>query len=166
MEQKARKREFHKWVEARMNRDGTSNSLNEEILDAYRLTPVLRELIEEEIPATTQRCCKVHRLMALAAKASYIREVAREPECRAMRSRVIFLVEGTVEETAAYHFILKDDILLQDLIGLRKGILSTCRNCPYLDHATSEAPLLCYSAKIARTAAKNSECYESPKQSR
>jgi hypothetical protein len=62
---------------------------------------------------------------------------------------VVDLVEVTVNMIEAYPLLLDDEILTQNLIVLRKRILPTCRDCPYLYHAVAEAPPLCPSAEIA-----------------
>ncbi len=157
---RARKREFLKWLRAKIGAEGGGSSVNHEVLEAHRQAPILRRLVEVEIPDATLRCVKVHRLAAGAAGVEFIREIALEPECLAMRERVVDLAEATVEMIGAYTFVLDDDRLLHDLIVLRKSILPICRNCPYLEHPASAAPPLCPSAKAAGVRLEGVNCDE------
>jgi hypothetical protein len=150
LERKARKREFVKWLRARIGAGATGGAVDPGVVEAHRQTPVLRRLVEVEIPEATLRCAKVHRLTANAAGAGFIRDVAYEPECYALRERVVDLEEATIEMLGTYQFVLDDDALLHNLVVLRKRILPTCRECPYLNHAVGPAPPLCPSAEAAR----------------
>src|SRR5205807_8546975 len=116
-----------------------------------------------EIPEMTLRCAKIHRLAALAAGAVFIQEVAYEPECLALREGVVDLEEATVDMIGAYARLLDSEPLLPNLIVLRKRILPTCKNCPYLQYAVAEAPPPCPSAEIAGARSENCQEHETRK---
>jgi hypothetical protein len=155
---RARRRAFLRWLRAKIGGAGTGGSLDRDILETHRQTPVLRRLVEVELPAATLRCAKVHRLTALAAGAEFIREVAYEPECYSLRERVVNLGEAAVDMIGAYRFLLDDDNLLQNSIVLRKRIVPTCRDCPYLNYVAAAAPRLCPSAEAAGVRPEDADC--------
>jgi hypothetical protein len=119
----------------------------------------LRRLIYEEVPSAIRRCVKIHRITAFAAGADYIEEIACEPECWGLRERVVDLVEVTTQMIEAYPLLLDDETLMHNLVILRKQILPTCRNCPYLSHVVAEAPLLCPSAQMAGILPEGSDAH-------
>ena len=154
----ARKREFLRRLAAKIGAGEASGSPDREIVEAQRQTPILRRLVEVEIPEMTLRCAKIHRLTALAAGAVFIQEIAYEPECHALRQEVVDLEEVAVDMLGAYPYVLDNETLLHNLVVIRKRILPTCRNCPYLNYAVAEAPPRCPSAEIAE--ARRENCHE------
>jgi len=159
----ARKREFLRRLAAKIGAGEASGSPDSEMVEAQRQTPVLRRLVEVEIPEMTLRCAKIHRLAALAAGAVFMEEVANEPECLALRQEVMNLEEATVDMLGAYPYVLDNEALLHDLVVIRKRILPTCRQCPYLQYAVAEAPPLCPSAEIAGARRENCQEHETRK---
>ena len=155
---RARRREFLRWLRAKIGGGGAGVSMNRDILEAHRQTPALRRLVEVEVPQATLRCAKVHRLTALAAGAEFIRQVAYEPECYALRERIVNLGEAAVDMIGAYPLLLDDDNLLQNSIVLRKRIVPTCRECPYLNYVAAAAPRLCPSAVAAGVRPEDADC--------
>lgn len=155
-----RRAEFRRWFESRHGSDETTGAIDDTILQAKQQAPVLRRIVQEELPDTIRRCVSVHRISALAAGAEYIYEIALQPETFGLRERVIYLAETSVELLSRYPFLLDDPGLIHNLVVLRSRILPTCRNCPYLDFPLSEAPLLCPSAEIAGVGRKESEAHE------
>ena len=160
----ARKREFLRRLAAKIGAGEASGLPDSEMVEAQRQTPVLRRLVEVEIPEMTLRCAKIHRLAALAAGAVFMQEVAYEPECLALRQGVVDLEEVAVDMIGGYTRLLDSEPLLQNLIVLRKRILPTCKNCPYLQYTVAEAPPLCPSAEIARIRCENREAHDGRKQ--
>ncbi|MBZ5565099.1 MAG: hypothetical protein LAP13_22090 [Acidobacteriia bacterium] len=158
-----RKREFLMWLNAKMGIGETSGFATDQVHEAQKQAPILRRLLKDEIPAMTLRCCKTHRLVGWASEAEYIYEVSGEPECRGLRERMVDLVEASVSMIQQYPFYLDDEILLQNLIVLRKRILPICRECPYLSHAVVEAPLLCPAAVIAGAKPEGDKCHDQRK---
>src|SRR5438552_1992919 len=159
----ARKREFLRRLAAKIGAGEANGSPNSEMVEAQRQTPVLRRLVEVEVPEMTLRCAKIHRLTAVAAGAVFIQEVAYEPECLALRQGVVDLEEATVDMLGGYPFVLDDEALLHNLVVIRKRILPTCRNCPYLNYPVAEAPPLCPSAEIAGVRRENCQEHDTRK---
>ena len=164
LQRRIRKREFLRRLAAKIGAGEASGSPDSEMVEAQRQTPVLRRLVEVEIPEMTLRCAKIHRLAALAAGAVLMEEVANEPECLALRQGVVDLEEVAVDMIGGYTRLLDSEPLLQNLIVLRKRILPTCKNCPYLQYTVAEAPPLCPSAEIARIRCENREAHDGRKQ--
>src|SRR5439155_18833382 len=98
----ARKREFLRRLATKIGAGEAIGSPNREIVEAQRQIPILRRLVEVEIPEMTLRCAKIHRLTARAAGALFIQEVADEPECPALRQEVMDLEEATVDMLGPY----------------------------------------------------------------
>ena len=140
---------FMRWLDIRIGSFRSSGSLNRDILEAQQEAPVLRRLVEKEIPAAVLRCVKTHHFAADVAGAEFIREIAFEPECLALRQRVIDLQEAAVAKLQAYPLFLDDDFSLKNEMLIRKRMLPTCGDCPYLDYRLDKAPSLCPSALMA-----------------
>ena len=150
LRQKARKRASFRRLNAMVGGTRPTSSANPELLRARTQTPVIRRLVQGDIPHAIRRCLQIHRVMAIAVGAEFMHEIAEEPECQLMRERVGDLVEITVEMLQEYPLLLDDASLLQNVVVLRKKILPTCRECPYLQHAVDTAPPLCPSAQMAQ----------------
>ena len=148
-QENARKRQFLKWFDARIGDAEPTGRLNDAVLAAHRQTPILRRLVDEEVPNAIRGCLNTHKLMAHAAGVPYMEDIAFEPECFGSRQHVVDLVETTVGMIQAYPLLTDDPTLRRNGIVLRKRILPTCRNCPYLNYAVAEAPPLCPSAEMA-----------------
>ncbi len=147
---RARRRELVGWLNAKVGASRPFASTDRRILRARRQTPIIRKLVQEEIPETIGRCLKLHRMMAFAAGAEFISEIGDEPDCLLMRERVVDLIEIAVEMLGGYPLLLDDAALMQNAVVLRKRILPTCQACPYLGYAVDRAPPLCPSAQMAQ----------------
>lgn len=145
---KAKQRKLRNSFRDRMDAKPPSSG-KDGVQDARRQTVVLKRLVEDEVPQGIRRCLQIHRLSARAARAEYIWEVAREPECSSLRAHVVDLIEVAVVALQDYSLVLDDTALLENLIILRTRVLPTCRACPYVEYATAAAPPLCPSAEIA-----------------
>lgn len=142
---KAEGRWYMDWVEAKLGNPQVGDSLHETILAARQQAPLLRRLIEKEIPQTIACCVKLHRLAGRAAGVESIAEIALEPECYRMRMKVIGVLGATMLKLSAYPLFTEDPQMMQNQILLRM-IQGNCRICPYLEHSPYTAPLLCSSA--------------------
>jgi hypothetical protein len=144
-----RKAQFRQHLDARLGAQRSSSALNAELLKAQAETPVLRRLIQEELRNTIKHCVSVHWLAATAARTEFIYEIAPEPECFALRERVIYIAEEAVERLQRYPLLIDQPVLMKNLIVIRSMILPTCRDCPYLQYETCYAPRNCPSAEFA-----------------
>jgi len=145
---KARKDRFKQHLAARLGARRPTDALNYESLKARNQAPLIRKLVQEELPNYIRNCVRTHRLSAVAARADFIHEVSDKAECFALRERVVEVAEGAVNMIETYPLLPDDPLLIGNLIAVREGILPTCRNCPYLEYGTAQAPEHCPSAEI------------------
>src|SRR5439155_4718529 len=89
-----RRHEYMDWLEDMLNPNDSSPATDFDFLQAKQQWPAVRKLTREELPKWIRRCVCTHRLSGFAAGATYLYEIALEPECFALRERVIGLAEG------------------------------------------------------------------------
>src|SRR6266852_5048384 len=152
-----RRHEYMDWLEDMLNPNDSSPATDFDFLQAKQQWPAIRKLTQEELPKWIRRCVCTHRLAGFAAGATYMYEIALEPECFALRERVIGLEEACVTKLSDYALLLDSPELTQNLIVIRSRILPICRNCPYLQCRVDQAPLLCPSAEIVHLDPKTCE---------
>src|SRR5438128_1434320 len=97
-----RRHEYMDWLEDMLNPNDSSPATDFDFLEARQQWPVVRKLTQEELPKWIRRCVCTHRLSGFAAGATYLYEIALEPECFALRERVIGLAEGCVTKLSDY----------------------------------------------------------------
>jgi hypothetical protein len=129
---------------------GESGGVDHGVVEAARQMPIIRQVLDEELPATIVRCVRMHRLAARAVGARHIREIAHEPECAGLRYRVIGLASAAIDALERYPLLVEDETVMANLITLRSRIVPICNRCPYLEHAVADAPLRCPTAITAR----------------
>lgn len=142
-------RAFARWFSSNVSGTGLGG-LEEDLLAAQKLTPTIRQLLEEEIPQCVRRCNVVHRRMATLVRATLMREVAAEPECLAARQWTVLLLQQTAEIFDQYPLALKLDSeeLLDAAIVVRRNLLPNCVRCPYIRQTVSEAGVLCPASRL------------------
>jgi len=129
---------------------GATSAIDEDAVEARRQMPVIRRMVDKNLPDAIVRCVRIHFFAARAVGARYIWEVADEPECAGSRRRVIGIADAAVDLLERYPYLIEDESLMANLITLRSRIVPTCSNCPYLQHRVESAPLLCPTAITAR----------------
>src|ERR1051326_6590399 len=77
--------QFFDWLASRAGVSRGDDTLDQDLIEAQRLTPLIRVLLQEEIPAAVRRCNGLHFKMAILAGAVHMREIAGEPECLILR---------------------------------------------------------------------------------
>jgi hypothetical protein len=123
--------------------------VDERVVEAVKQGPQIRRLVFQKLPAAIKSCLCTHRLMAELSDTDHIFQIADEPECASVRSQVVDMAEAAVELLADYPFLIRDRDLLKASLLVRKRILPTCSDCPYLDFRLDQAPTLCPSARLA-----------------
>jgi hypothetical protein len=129
---------------------GATSDVDDDAVAARRQMPIIRRVVNEDLPRAIVRCMRVHLFAARAVGARYVWEIADEPECAGSRQRVIGIAGAAVELHERYPYLVEDPQSMANLITLRSHIVPTCRACPYLHHQVSNAPLLCPTAITAR----------------
>ncbi len=141
---------FVEWLESQAGGTVPDGSVDEELVEAHRQAELIRFLVEEEVPKSVMRCLEAHRLMASVTGARHFSEVAYEPECHRLRASVVWLLAHTVKLLETYPLRLLDGHLMHNSIVLRKRAYPTCRRCPYMEMAVSQAPPLCPTAELVQ----------------
>lgn len=144
-----REREVRNWVNVKLSGTEASSAVNPDIVAAQRDALRINRLIDEVVPNVIRGCVQTHRLHAEASGAVFIREIAWEEDCVEFRQHVVGVVEVAIEMLQAYPLRLDDHRIQHDAIVLKKRILPTCSNCPFLSHRVIGDPKVCSSAKIA-----------------
>jgi serine phosphatase RsbU (regulator of sigma subunit) len=129
---------------------GARGDVDEDAVAARKQIPVIRRVLDRDLPAAIVHCLRVHRLAAHAIGARYVWEIADEPECLGSRHRVIGLAEAVMEILERYPYLVEDELLMANLITLRSRVVPICSNCLDLAYPTQSAPLLCPTASTAR----------------
>jgi hypothetical protein len=129
---------------------GATSAVDDAAVEAARLMPVIRNVIDVDLPNAIVRCLLMHRLSAAAVGARHIWEVAYQPECWGSRRRIVGLAEAAMETLEKYPHLVEDVPMMANLITLRSRVVPTCSNCPYLQHRVESAPMLCPTAITAR----------------
>lgn len=129
---------------------GTGGTIDHEAVEAARQMPVIRRLIDEELPKAVVRCIRIHRLSAAAVGARFIREIAHESECSGLRQRVVAIAASAEQLIEQYPCLVEDENLMANNIVLRSRVIPICSHCPYLDQRLESAPLLCPTGVIIR----------------
>lgn len=129
---------------------GATSAVDEDAVEARRQMPVIRRMVENDLPEAIVRCIRMHFLAACAVGARYINDVADEPECAGSRRRVIGIAGVAVELLERYPYLVEDELLMANLITLRSRIVPICSNCPYLQYRVGSTPVLCPTAITAR----------------
>lgn len=125
---------------------GEYTAVDHDAVEAAKQLPIIREAIHQHLPEAIVRCLRTHRLAASAARARYIWEIARQPECVGLRYRVVGLAEAAIDALQRCAMLPELEKDTADLIALRSLIVPICRNCPYLEHETAKAPMRCEAA--------------------
>jgi len=112
--------------------------------------PMLRLLLEDEIPKAIRRCNRIHRRMAVLTGALHMREIAAEPECLALRHWMIDLLRNSQNFLDQYPIRLRveSDDLLHASIVLRKSLFPICSRCPYIQKSVLAAGERCPAAEL------------------
>ena len=143
----AERRRLSRRFAASMGRGG---AVDHDAVEGAAQMPMLRRLLDDELPSTIVRCIRIHRLSAAAVGARHIWEISMEPECLGLRYRMVGLAESIVEMLERYPYLLENEVLMANLITVRSRIVPTCAACPYLRYSLADAPLLCPTAVVAR----------------
>ena len=133
---------------------GAMSDVDEDSVAARKQMPIIRRVLDKDLPRAIVHCMRVHLFAARAVGARFVWEIADEPECAGSRHRVITIAGATVELLERYPYMVEDEPLTANLITLRSHIVPTCRACPYLHHQVANAPLLCPTAITARIKAE------------
>jgi hypothetical protein len=143
------KRRFRQWIESRA-RGEFSGSVDDEVTKAADLIPLLRCLLEDEIPKAIRRCNKVHYVLAIAVNARHMREIAAEPECLQLRRFVVQLLFQTADLLKDYPptLLLEADDLLHASLAVRRSLLPTCSRCPYIQQSVASAGIRCPASEL------------------
>lgn len=144
------KRRFDQWFDQRFGGDRVGGMSEDELIGAQRLFPVIRQLLESDVPVAIRRCNDLHHRTAKLTGVVHMREVAGEPECIGFRQFVSLLLEKTVSLLDQYPLSmrLETDDLLDATIILRKRLAPTCANCPYIRQPVNEAGERCPAAAL------------------
>jgi len=143
-------RAFSRWFAGRFAAGGGHGLDDDELAAAQQLTPIIRQLLEEEVPTTIRRCNSLHRRMAQLTGAVHMREVAGEPECLTLRQWNVLLLQETARTLDHYPLSLKLDTveLLDASVAIKKNLLPTCAMCPYIRQRVADAGELCPAARL------------------
>ena len=149
-EQRRSKREFLNWLQTRVNGELDGDQGDELLIEAQRLTPLLRYLLQEEIPDSIRRCNALHRRIALLSGALHMRDIAFEPECLGLRRWMSNLLANTEDLLQQYPLRLRieADDLLNASIVVRKSLLPICQRCPYVERTVAAAGERCPAAEL------------------
>jgi len=141
---------FSRWFAGRFAAGGSQQVSENDLLAAQKLSPVIRQLLEEELPTAVRRCNKLHYRMAILTSATHMREIAVEPECLALRQWMVLLLEEGAKLIDQYPLTLKLDVeeLLDAGVAIRKRLLPTCTTCPYIRQTVADAGQHCPSARL------------------
>ncbi|HLG95963.1 MAG TPA: hypothetical protein VKX49_06600 [Bryobacteraceae bacterium] len=141
--------EFSAWLASRLGGEN-GQAVDEDLLAAQKLIPVIRMLLEDEIPAAIRRCNVVHRKIALLSGVIHMQEAAMEPECRALRRWTVVLLANTQRMLSEYpvRLRLEADELIHASIVLRKSLVPTCTMCPYIRKTVAAAGERCPAAEL------------------
>jgi hypothetical protein len=142
-------RAFSRWFADRFSGQGAFR-IDDDLIAAQTLTPIIRQLLEDEVPTTIRRCNRVHRRMAIIMRAAHMREIAAEPDCLSMRQLTVLLLRETARTLDQYPISIKLDAdeLLDAAIIVRKGLLPTCTTCPYIRQTVAVAGEHCPAARL------------------
>jgi hypothetical protein len=148
--QRRARRAFKRWFARRFDNTPGGGVSDDELVAAQQLMPVIRQLLEEEVPTTIRRCNHVHRRMAILLQATHMREIAAEPECLNLRHFTALLLEQTVSVLDQYPLSLRLDTeeLLDATLVVRRSLYPTCSNCPYVRKLVAEASAHCPAAQL------------------
>ncbi len=142
-----RKAQFRRQLDARLGVPQKIPSLDTELLEAYKQTPILRRLIGEELRKTIITCVRTHWLAGNACYAGKFGEIASAPECVALRQRVIEVAASAVDRLYDYPLLMDEIGLLQNLIVIRDRVIPTCMACPFLQCKVAGSRPYCDSAE-------------------
>ena len=149
-QQRQTRERFEQWFASRFDAGMSSGVSEEELVAAAQLMPIIRQLLEEEVPGAIRRCNHLHRRLALLTHASHMREIAGEPEALGTRSLASLLLERTLSLLDQYPLAMRLDSeeLLDATLVLRRNLAPTCKNCPYVRKTVAEAGEHCPAAKL------------------
>lgn len=144
------RKSFDRWFAARFSGASDAGINDGDLVNARELTPIIRQLLEEEVPTTIRRCNQVHRRIALLVRANHMREIAGEPECVSLRQWTALLLEKTATILEQYPLPLRLDTeeLLDATVVVRNAVLPACRNCAYIRSRVSEAGEFCPASQL------------------
>jgi hypothetical protein len=142
--------EFLHWLQTRVNGELDGDQVDQLLVQAQKLTPLLRYLLQDEIPGSIRRCNSLHHRMALASGATHMREISYEAECFGLRRWMSHLLSNTDALLQQYPLNLRieTDDLLSASIVVRKSLLPTCRVCPYVQRSVAAAGERCPAAEL------------------
>jgi hypothetical protein len=149
-EQHRANHEFLHWLQTRVNGELDGDQVDQLLVQAQKLTPLLRYLLQEEIPSSIRRCNSLHLRMAVASGATHMREISYESECFGLRRWMWHLLSNTDALLQQYPLNLRieTDDLLSASIVVRKSLLPTCRVCPYVQRSVAAAGERCPAADL------------------
>ncbi len=147
---------FFEWLASRAGVADSDEALDHDLIEAQRLTPLIRHLLQEEIPAAVKRCNGLHYRMALFSGAIHLREIAAEPECLILRRNTVDLLRQSDGLLRQYplRLRLEADDLLHASIAIRKSLLPTCSRCPYIHQTVTDAGERCPTAQLIHIEAR------------
>ncbi|HWZ30735.1 MAG TPA: hypothetical protein VNX18_05355 [Bryobacteraceae bacterium] len=148
--------QFLHWLQTRVNGELDGDQVDHQLVQAQKLTPLLRYLIQEEIPSSIRRCNSVHLRMALASGVTHMREISYESECLGLRRWMSHLLSNTDALLQQYPLNLRieTDDLLSASIVVRKSLLPTCRVCPYVQRSVAAVGERCPAAELIQLEVK------------
>jgi hypothetical protein len=151
--------QFLEWLKTRVNGDLDGDQVDEQLVQAQKLTPLLRYLLQEEIPNSIRRCNSLHLRMALVSGAVHMREISHEPECLGQRRWMWHLLSNSDALLQQYPLQLRietEDLLTASIV-VRKGLAPTCRACPYVQRSVAQAGERCPAAELIQVRNKHNE---------
>jgi hypothetical protein len=142
--------DFLRWLDSRVNGELDGDQVDEDLVQAQKLTPLLRYLLQQEIPSSVRRCNSLHRRLALLSGSMHMREISLEPECLGLRRWMWHLLSNTDALLQQYPLSLRveTDDLLSASIVVRKNLLPMCRACPYVQCSVAAAGERCPAAEL------------------
>ena len=150
-------REFLQWLQTRVNGELDGDQVDQLLIQAQKLTPLVRYLLQEEIPSSIRRCNSVHLRMAVVSGATHMREISYESECLGLRRWMSHLLSNTDALLQQYPLNLRieTDDLMSASIVVRKSLLPTCRVCPYVQRSVAAAGERCPAAELIQVENKH-----------